>query len=164
VAQQAAGLVGKGYLLVEVPGARVSFRAVPPPRRFLDLPALDARGLSAAEVDARIAQRVHDAVSPIDDQVVRLVVTNVARATAADLDHAAIRGYKTRALNFQLDLRRPESRRETGSGAPVRRQPLPETLREYLGRRPLDAALDREAFVTLGMRYLEEAERAESVV
>jgi hypothetical protein len=161
VAERSAGLAGKGYLLVDVPGARVTFRPIAPPRRFVDLPPLDATGLTAPELDARIAQRVHDATPPIDDQVVRLVVTNIARATAADLDHATIRGYKTRALNFHLDLRRPEVRREVASGAPGRRQTLPETLREFLSRRPLDAALDREKFVALGMQYLEAVERAE---
>jgi hypothetical protein len=160
-AERAAGLAGKGYLLVEVPGARVTFRPVAPPRRYVELPPLDATGLTAPELDARIAQRVHDASPAIDDQVVRLVVTNIARATAADLDHAAIRGYKARALNFHLDLRRPDVRREAASGAPGRRQTLPETLREFLGRRPLDAALDREKFVALGMQYLEAVERVE---
>lgn len=161
-AERKAGRPGKGYLLVDIPGARVTFRPVAPPRRFADLLPLDATGLTAPEIDARIAQRVHDAAPPIDDQVVRLVVTNVPRATAADLDHTVIRGYKARALNFNLDLRRPESRREVGSGAPGRRQPLPDTVREFLGRRPLDAALDRETFVALGMKYLDEAERVES--
>jgi hypothetical protein len=161
-AERASGLPGKGYLLVDVPGARVTFRPVPPPRRFVDLPPLDATGLTAAEMDARIAQRVHDASPAIDEQVVRLVVTNVPRAIAADLDHATIRGYKARALNFNLDLRRPETRRETGNAAPGKRQPLRETLREFLGRRPLDSALDRETFVALGMKYLDEAERVET--
>jgi hypothetical protein len=161
-AERSAGLAGKGYLLVDVPGARVTFRPVPPPRRFVDLPPLDATGLTAPEMDARIAQRAHDATPPIDDQVVRLVVTNIARATAADLDHPAIRGYKSRALNFHLDLRRPDVRREAGNAAPGQRQPLRDTLREFLGRRPLDAALDRETFVALGMKYLDEAERVES--
>jgi DNA repair exonuclease SbcCD nuclease subunit len=156
---RARGRAAKGYLVVEVPAARVEFRAVEPPRRFVDLPTLDVAGLSAADVDARIAQRVHDAQPAIDDHVVRLVVTNVTRATAADLDHAAIRGYKARALNFHLDLRRPETRRETGTGAPgSRRRALPETVREFLGRRPLDAALDRETFVALGMSYLAAAD------
>ena len=162
-AQRAAGLPGKGWLLVDVPGARVTFRPVAPPRRFVDLTPLDATGLTAPELDARIAQRVHDAAPPIDEQVARLVVTNVSRGVAADLDHATIRGYKARALNFRLDLRRPEVRREVGNAAPGKRQPLRDTMREFLQRRPLDAALDRETFVTLGMKYLEEAEQAARV-
>jgi len=98
---------GKGYLLVDLPGARVSFRPVAPARRFVDLLPLDAAGLGPKEIDSRIAERVAGAKPPIDDQVVRLVVQDVARATARDLGDSAIRGYKARALNFLLDLRRP---------------------------------------------------------
>src|SRR5439155_1114427 len=83
-----------------------------------------------------LAAAVGAAKPPIDDQVVRLLVWNVARATARDLDHAAIRQYKARALNFHLDLRRPEEHRVIGVGAPGRRHTLPDTLREFLGRRP----------------------------
>src|SRR5438445_88746 len=78
---------------------------------------------------------------------------------ARALDHAAIRHYKSRALNFQLDLRRPEEHRAVGVGGPGRRHTLPETLREFLNRRPLDAALDRDAFVRLGVEYLERVGR-----
>ena len=100
------------------------------------------------------------AKTPIDGQVVRLVVHDVSRATARDLDHTAIRGYKGRALQFLLDVRRPVPARMVGVGAPGRRLTLPETLRDYLSRRPLDADLDRAAFVELGTRYLGEASAA----
>jgi len=81
----------------------------------------------------------------------------VTRATARDLDHAALRGFKARALNFQLDVRRPEEHRVPGLASPQRRQPLHETVREFLGRRPLDAELDRPTFVRLGVEYVEAA-------
>ncbi|HEX9611510.1 MAG TPA: DNA repair exonuclease [Gemmatimonadales bacterium] len=148
---------GKGYLLVELPGARVTFRPVAPVRRHLELPPISGAGLSAKELDAAIAERVSGSKPPIDDQIVRLLVWDVSRATARDLDHAAIRGYKARALNFQLDVRRPEAHREVGMGAPGRRQTLPETVREFLGRRPLDAELNRETFVRLGVEYVDAA-------
>jgi len=148
---------GKGYLLVELPGARVSFRPVAPVRRFIDLPALDATGLGPKEIDARIAERVAGAKPPIDDQVVRLVVQDVARATARDLDHAAVRGYKARALNFLLDVRRPVEQRTVAVGGPGTRHTLPEVVRGYLERRPLDAELPREDFVRLGVEYVERA-------
>ena len=152
---------GKGYLLVELPGARVTFRSIEPARRHIDLLAIEGAGLNAKELDAKIAERVHGA--RIDDQIVRLLVWNVDRTVARDLDHAAIRGFKARALNFQLDLRRPEAQRAGGtSGASgVRRQTLNETVRDFLGRRPLDAELNRETFVKLGVEYLETAARAE---
>jgi len=34
-------------------------------------------------------------------------------------------------------------------------------VRDFLGRRPLDAELNRETFVTLGVEYLESAGGAE---
>ena len=149
---------GKGYLLVELPGARVSFRPIAPVRRHIDLPAISGAGLNAKELDALIAERVGSA--KIDDQIVRLIVWDVDRAVARDLDHAAIRGYKARALNFQLDLRRPEAQRNiTTIGPATKRQTLTETVRDFLGRRPLDAELNRETFVTLGVEYLEAAGR-----
>lgn len=151
---------GKGYLLVELPGARVTFRPIAPLRRHIDLPFIQGAGLNAKELDEQIAQRV--AAAKIDDQIVRLLVWDVDRATARDLDHAAIRGYKARALNFQLDLRRPQATRVSGTVSPgVRRQTLPETVRDFLGRRPLDAELNRETFVKLGVEYLETAARSE---
>jgi len=151
---------GKGYLLVELPGARVTFRPIEPARRHIDLPFIQGAGLNAKELDTTIAERANTA--HIDDQIVRLVVWDVERATARDLDHAAIRAFKARALNFQLDLRRPQAQRVPAAGAGpggggVRRQTLTETLREFLGRRPLDAELNRETFVTLGVDYLEAA-------
>lgn len=152
-------LPGKGYLLVELPGARVTFRHVTTSRRHVELPPIKGAGLTAKELDAEIAKRVAAAKPPIDDQVVRLVVYDVSRATARDLDHEAIRAYKARALNFHLDVRRPPDRRLVGVGAPGRRQTLPEVVRDYLGRRLLDADLDREDFVRLGVEYLEQAGR-----
>ncbi len=109
--EEEQGRRGKGYLLVELPGSRVTWQ----------------------------------------------LVFDVSRATARDLDHAAIRGYKARALHFQLDLRRPEVRRVEASGAPGRRLTLPETVQEFLDHRPLDADLDRAAFVRLGVEYVAAA-------
>jgi len=158
-AQKKSKRSGKGYLLVELPGARVTFRPIAPARRHFDLPPISGAGLNAKELDAQIAERVGSA--KIDDQIVRLLVWDVDRAVARDLDHAAIRGYKARALNFQLDLRRPEAQRAIAAGSGTKRQTLTETVRDFLGRRPLDAELNRETFVTLGVEYLEAAGRSD---
>ena len=157
-----AGRAGKGYLLVELPGARVTFRPIAPVRRHLELPPIEGKGLAAGEIDARIAAQVAACRPPIDDQIVRQVVFDVSRATARELDHAAIRAYKARALHFQLDLRRPEAERAAGLGSGGRRQTLLETVREFLERRPLDADVDRAEFVRLGAEYVEAAGREET--
>ena len=75
------------------------------------------------------------------------------------MNHAAIRGYKADALHFQLDLRRPESQREVGVGAPGRRQTLPEIVQDYLARRIIPGDLDRDAFVRVGHDLMAEVER-----
>jgi hypothetical protein len=148
------GLRGKGYLLVQLPGAKVEFRRVPLVRRHVELPPIEGKGLTPKELDEQIAAAVAGAKPAIDDQIVRQLVFDVSRATARDLDHAAIRAYKARALHFQLDLRRPEVHRTEASGAPGRRQTLPETVQEFLAHRPLDADLDRAEFVRLGVEYV----------
>lgn len=160
--EEERGRVGKGYLLVELPGARVTFRPIAPVRRHIDLPFIDGKGLTPKELDQRIAAAVVAAKPPIDDQVVRLLVFDVTRSTARDLDHAAIRAYKSRALHFHLDLRRPEVHRVAAAGAPGRRQTLPETVRDFLEHRPLDADLDRTEFVRLGVEYVEQAGREDA--
>jgi DNA repair protein SbcD/Mre11 len=151
------GRSGKGYLLVDLPGARVHWRPVANARRHIELEPIRGAGLTATQLDEKIAEAVQRAKPPIDDQVVRLLLWDVARATAHDLDHRAIRAYKARALHFQLDIRRPETRYRVGVGAPGRRQTLTETVRDFLSRRLLDADVPREEFVATGVAYVERA-------
>lgn len=157
--QAERGLKGKCYLQVELPGLRVVPRYVAPLRQHVELEPIQGSGLTAKQLDAKIAAAVAAAKPAIDGNVVRLLVWDVARATAHDLDHPAIRGYKARALHFQLDLRRPQSRYVTGTGAPSRRQTLPETVRDFLSRRLLDADIPRDEFVRTGVEYLEQTAR-----
>ena len=148
------GVHGKGYLLAHLPAARVEFRHVTLARRHIDLPTIDGKGLTPKQLDERIAANVAAAKPVIDGQIVRQLVFDVSRATARDLDHAAIRGYKARALHYQLDLRRPEAQRAEAVGPLSHRQTLPETVQTFLEHRPLDADLDRAEFVRLGVDYV----------
>jgi len=154
--QAERGLKGKCYLQVSLPKLRVVPRYIASVRQHLELEPIQGAGLTAKQLDAKIAAAVAQAKPAIDGNVVRLLVWDVARATAHDLDHPAIRGYKARALHFQLDLRRPQSHYQTGTGAPSRRQTLPETLRDFLSRRLLDADIPRDEFVRTGVDYLEQ--------
>jgi len=148
---------GKCYLLVDLPAARVTPRPIVAARRHIDLPSIDGQGLTPKELDERIKDAVARVKPPIDDQIVRQLVFDVSRGTARDLDHTAIRGFKARALHYQLDLRRPEVPRADGAsnlGEGGRRQALPDTVRAFLEHRPLDADLDRAEFVRLGVEYV----------
>jgi hypothetical protein len=94
--------------------------------------------------------------------VVRVTVRNIARHVVRELNHDALREYRKRAMHFHLDTRRPDvlARRGKGEGAPGRRATLPELVAERLTERPLPPGVDREQLVSLGLRYLQQAEDA----
>jgi hypothetical protein len=149
----------KGWLLADLDSDTVAHQPIEPARAILDLPPIPGEGMAAVALDRLIGDRLAQVPGGIADKILRLRVYDVPRHVARELDHAAIRGYKAEALHFHLDVRRPEIQRAVGVGAPGRRQPLPELVRDYLARRPLPAELDREAFVRLGGELLDGVER-----
>ena len=153
------GVRGKGWLLADLDSGAVTPQPIAAVRRVMDLPAIEGEGLPAAALDALIIERVRAVDGGIADQVVRLVVRDVPRHVMRELDHTTIRALKAEALHFHLDIRRPESSREIGMGAPGRRQTLPEMVRAYLAHRALPAAVDRDRFVAIGAELVESAER-----
>jgi exonuclease SbcD len=153
------GPPGKGWLLADLDTGQVERRAVPRARDILDLEPVQAEGKSAAALDGLIAERLQAVPGGIADKIVRLRVFDIPRHIARELNHAALRGYKSEALHFHLDLRRPEIHRVTGLGSPSRRQTLPELVSSYLSARPLPAELDRDAFVRVGRELMDSVER-----
>jgi hypothetical protein len=160
--EEAKGLPGKGWLMVDVATGKVTPHYVKHPRQVIDLPPIYADGLDASQLDTAIADRVDSVPGGIAQQIVRLVVLDVPRAVAREIDHARVRGWKSSALHFNLDLRRPARVRLTGSGAPGRRQTLPEVVHDWLEHRVLPAEIDRVRFVARGVELIEQAD-AESV-
>jgi DNA repair exonuclease SbcCD nuclease subunit len=157
-----AGIAGKGLIEHDLATGAHRFHPLDLTRPMLDLPPVPARGLTAADLDARIRATVEGAPIPIDGAVVRLVVRDVPRHIARELDHAALRDYKRRALHFHLDTRRPELRRVHASAVPGRRPSLAEVVREHLVARALEPDLDRAALVDLGLGYLRAADAIET--
>ena len=160
VEEALTGLTGKGWLLADLETGKVESRPIPGARRIWDAPLLDAEGLSPAEVDRAIGERVNQVPGGIRDAIVRLVIENIPREVMRELDHGAIRFARAEALHFHLDCRRPPVSRAVGVGAPGRRQTLPEMVAEFLARRPLPERLSREKFVSLGLELLAETETA----
>lgn len=154
---------GKGIIEHDLASGKHTFHPIPPSRDLVNIPAIDARGMSAAELDDAIRKAVDSLAGGIDDRIVRLVVRDVPRHIVRELDHRALREYRRRAFHFHLDPRKPESIRRDASGAPARRQSLLETVREKLQGRPLPSDIDREQFVALGIEYLQEAEQLETM-
>ena len=156
--QRLAGVPGKGLIEHDLDTGTHVFHSLAPSRVLVDLPHVSARGLTVAEVDERIRDAVEGCEGGIDDKVVRLVVRDLPRHIARDLDHKTLREYKRRALHFHLDTRRPEIMRLSGQAAPGRRPSLAEVVREKLMNRVLESDIDRKELVALGLRYLSEAE------
>lgn len=153
--------VSKGILFADLESGAVERVPLPPARAIHDLPRLDAAGMTAVELDAAIQGRLAELGGGVAGAVVRLVALNVPRALAHALDHASLRAVRAEALHFHLDLRRPEPvRRTAGNAGPGTRRTLPEVVADYLGRRPLDAELDRGRLVALGRTYMDAVERA----
>ena len=151
-------LKGKGFIEFDVATGRHVFHVVPAAREFLDLRPISARDLGPAEVNATIERTVEQVKGGIEEKVVRLVVRDIPRSVARELDHRMLRDFKRRALHFALDLRKPEATRRDAAGAPTRRPAVTEVVREQLRARQIPPDLDRERLVDLGMRYLNEAD------
>ena len=135
------GSHGKGWLLADLTTGRVERHPVPLASQVLDLEPVKADGMSAAAIDEAIALRLMAIRGGLSNKIIRLRVFDIPRHVSRELSHTAIRAFKTEALHFHLDLRRPELRRVTGLGSPGR-QTLPELVVSYLERRPLPAELE----------------------
>lgn len=162
--ERETGVPGKGFIEHDLVTHAHRFHPVAPARALLDLEPIDASGMGASELDAALRVRVDTAAGGIDDRVVRATVRNVPRHVVRELDHAALREYRKRAMHFHLDTRRPEPmvRTRSGGGSPGRRATLPEILAERLQERTLPPGIEREQLVTMGLRYLQQAEDAAS--
>lgn len=153
------GVRGKGFIEHDLETGVHKFHVTPIARRVIDLPSIQAAGLTAAELSDAIVSRVESHDGGIDDMVVRLVVWDVQRHILRDLDHRRIRDFKRRALHFLLDARRPQPRRIEAGGAPGRRASLADTVRAMLESREVTPGIDRKTLVDLGLHYLNEADR-----
>src|SRR5690348_14330103 len=92
--ERVAKIPGKGFIERDLETNRHVFHALPPSRPLIDLPPVSARGLSPAELDERVRATVEAWEGGIDNKIVRLIVRDVPRHVARELDHKAIREYK----------------------------------------------------------------------
>lgn len=159
--QKASKVRGKGVIEYDLEAKKRTFHSLAPARALVELPLVDARGLSAADVDAAIRQNVDRWPGGIDERIVRQVVIDIPRHVSRELDQKALREYKRRTVAFQLDVRRPDVIRQSASGAAGRRASLTDTVREWLWSRTIPPDVDRDALVDLGLRYLKAAESVE---
>ncbi|GAC1652395.1 MAG: hypothetical protein NVS4B3_14510 [Gemmatimonadaceae bacterium] len=155
-------LPGKGLVHFDLAARAHQFHHLPSARALHDLPPISARGKSARELDIAIHAAVEGCDGGIDDCIVRLLVRDIPRHIARELDQKVLRDYRRRALHFHLDTRRPDIIRSAAHGSPGRRPSLIETVRDKLRSRVLESDIDREALIDLGVRYLKEVDDLEA--
>lgn len=160
--EQAAGIAGKGIVEFDLETGERTFHEIRRSRKVIDLPAIDARGKTSAEVSALVLEQAESVDGGIDDQIVRQTVVNIEKHVIRDLDHRMIRDLKRRALHFNLDSRRPDEALIARGEAPRQRKPLKDLVREMLEARELTPGIDRDALVALGLSYLAQAEENEA--
>jgi DNA repair protein SbcD/Mre11 len=115
-----------------------------------------AEYLDPAEIDRRIRDRVDRTPGGIEGRIVRLVIDDVPRELFRDLDHRRLREFRSRALHFHLDARRPTRRAAAPDGRNTAPRPLDEEAVDFLAKvwQPTSGDIDREHLVSLARRYL----------
>jgi DNA repair protein SbcD/Mre11 len=157
--ERVAKLSGKGFIERNLETGEHEFHELPAARPLVDLPPIQVGGLPAADVDKAIRKMIDSCAGGIDDKIVRLIVRDMTRPLARELDHNAIREYKRRALAFNLDLRPPDIHPgRSASGAPGKRPSLADIVREKLSTRDLTPGVDRAVLIDKAISYLDQAQ------
>ena len=133
-------------------------------REVIDLRPIDAAQLPADDLNLKIAQRIESISGGHTNKIVRLVIENMPRAVQADLDWAAIRGIRSDALHFEMQLRPPGR----GSLAGTRTEPgstrsLEEEWEEFARAYEIPAGVERGQLVSLGRHYLQQQVPTEQI-
>jgi hypothetical protein len=160
--EHAAGVSGKGFIERDLATGAHTFHSLAAARPLVDLPRLDASGMTAADADAAILARVESCAGGIDGKIVRLVVLNLPRDVSRSLDHRALRELKRRAMHLRLDLRLPARGRAVRRVVPMRAPSLDDRVAEHLrGTFVGSPEFDRGELLALAGQYLDAAgERA----
>jgi len=149
----------KGFIEAELgESLSVKFHEVAT-RDIVSLRSVDAKGLTAADIDTIIAERLAGIPGGYSEKVVRLVVENLDKAVIPDIDYRAIRRYRIEALHFDLVLRpaRRSSQFESLSDEHTARS-LEDEWRAFASVYQIPPGLDRERFVSIGLEYMKESD------
>lgn len=155
----------KGFLTFDTDTRTAQFHPIPT-REVVDLPRIsalregggDALYVDAADLDAHIRKLVESIPNGLDGKVVRLVIHDIPRDLYRELDHRTLREYRSQALHFHLDARRPESRRLGMIGENGGRRTLEQEVDSFLTDQwtPTSSEVQRTRLLDLAHLYLAE--------
>jgi DNA repair protein SbcD/Mre11 len=150
------GLSGKSFIEYDTETRTMTRHPIRNVRPHIDLPVIDASGLSAAEVDARIASAV--SAQPIDDAIVRCTIREIEVQVSQHLAVAAMRDYKRRAFAFVVKQERPEHCVSTIRGAKRGGQNIGQMFAARLAKNIEGTDISTADIVALGEQYLAQAD------
>ena len=140
----------KGVVEVDLATHQVRFHEIKL-REMLDLPTLDASGLTSSEILAE-ARRVVSG-SRIDGKIVRMAISNIAPDAYRSLDVPTMKQLGSSALHFELRPEKAEAGAQTAEGE-MQIGLLADEFRKFVSR--LDYPDAKKArLLELGMPYLE---------
>jgi exonuclease SbcD len=149
----------KGLIEFDLASHTHQFHELTNLRPTIDLPIIDAKDLSASEINQKIAQQADQA--NIKDKIVRQQVSNLPRSVQRQLDYRQIRTFQTEAVHYLFVPRSPETSLSSADGdnteQPEKRSnqiSLEDEATKFLQQRDLPADVDREQFVAKGIAYL----------
>lgn len=148
----------KGWLLYDTTTRTHEFHTLRT-RPVYDLTPIDATELTADELNGLIESRANS-VESFEGAIVRQRVYNVLPELRSRIDGELLRELKARALHYQLDLRAPRvgfrgGQLSVGESESDARLTLADEWQLFARSYPLPADIDREAFIVLGVQYLE---------
>jgi hypothetical protein len=172
------GIPGKGFIVRDLVTGAHAFHPIGGLRRHIDLPTIDAEGLTSEQLTAQIAATVDACPGGIDGAVVRLTISEAPRALYRDVDHRLVRSYRKRAMAFTITLRPAKVRYsslaqaffapgqvspsgESTTVATRVARPLRQTMTEKAASHELPPDVDRTEFADRLMSYYDEADAKE---
>ncbi len=131
-------------------------------REVVDLRPIDAQDVSADQINRMIQHRIESIPGGHINKVIRLVVENIPRSVQSDLDFAMIRGIRSEALHFELQLRPPsKGSLEHSSSRLGTPKTLEEEWQEFAKVYNILCGVDRDRFLSLGRDYLVKQTQSE---
>ncbi len=162
----------KGFLTFDTETHRIDFHEIET-RPLHDLPAFSARldhngtsepaYIDAKDVDARIKALVESIEGGIEGKLIRLVIYDMPRDLFRELDHKRLRDYRSTALHFHLDARRPEALRSGLLPGDGRRRTLEQEVDWFITEhwRPSSSEIEKPRLLDLARLYLAETRAVE---
>jgi len=154
----------KGWLEFDTRTREGTFHRVDPVRRAVELEPIDARGLTAEEVGARMVERLEAELAQHPDEkapIVRQLIKNAWPDLRREVPFQVLQECRRRCLDYDFVTRVLEER--PGEKTPqeqAKGQPLVKRWEEFAKTYSLKEGVNRDEFIQAGKDYLAEARSA----